>query len=91
MRSRVANIAAFLSEPLDVHELRQRIVQRIWGSLDPPLLELGETDWSAVQTLVERKYGTWEWNYGRSPACNVQRAKRFATGEVDLRIQVEHG
>lgn len=91
VRSRVANISEFLSEPLEVHELRQRIVERIWGHRDPPLLELGEPDWSAVRTLVERKYGTWEWNYGESPACNVQRAKRFATGEVDLRIQVERG
>ena len=91
VRSRVANISEFLSRPLDVHELRERIVARIWGEDDPPRLELGEPDWAGVEALVERKYGAWEWNYGESPACNVQRSKRFPTGEVDLRIQVERG
>ena len=52
------------------------------SSLRSPRLEPRDADWGDVRRLVERKYGTWEWNYGESPACNVQRARRFATGEV---------
>ena len=91
VRSRVANISEFLSQPLDVHELRERIIEGIWGHRDPPRLDLEERDWTAVEELVERKYGAWEWNHGESPACNVQRSRRFPTGEIDLRIQVERG
>lgn len=92
VRSRVANISEFLSEPLSVHGLRDRIVERIFGDRpETPLHELGESDWRAVRELAERKYDSWEWNYGESPAFNVQRVKRFPMGEIDVRIQVERG
>jgi len=92
VRSRVANISEFLSEPLDVHGLRERIVERIFGSRSAvPMLELTEADLLAVDELKRTKYDTWEWNYGESPAFNVQRVKRFTMGEIDVRIQVERG
>jgi len=34
-------------------------------------------DIAAVNKLVEEKYGTWEWNFGKSPAYNYERAIRF--------------
>jgi lipoate---protein ligase len=40
---------------------------------------------------VARKYGTWEWNFGENPACNIQRARRFPAGEIDARIDVQRG
>lgn len=92
VRSRVANISEFLTGPLTVEGLRQRLVQRIFaGHAAPPELELNEADWDAVSKLVAEKYGTWEWNYGKSPACNVQRARRFPFGEIDVRIDVQDG
>jgi lipoate-protein ligase A len=92
VRSRVANISEFLPHPLTVEELRERIVERIFGTGEArPFLGLTDADLRAVGELVERKYDTWEWNYGESPPFNVQRAKRFPAGEIDLRIQVERG
>jgi lipoate-protein ligase A len=40
---------------------------------------------------VRRKYGAWSWNYGQDPACNVQRARRFPAGELDARLDIQHG
>lgn len=92
VRSRVANISEFLDSPLSVDELRGRIVERIFGTREnPPLLPLDDEDWHEIHALRDRKYGTWDWNYGEAPAFNVQRVKRFPAGEVDLRIQVERG
>ena len=39
----------------------------------------------------DSKYRSWDWNYGESPAFNLQRVQRFAIGEVDARLQVEQG
>jgi lipoate-protein ligase A len=94
IRSRVANIAEFLDGPLDVGELRERIVEAIFGTRDRAriaMLEISDRDWEAVHALVASKYGTWEWNYGENPDCNVQRARRFPSGEIDVRLDVQQG
>ena len=94
VRSRVANISEFLPAPIDVAELRERILERIFGTRDReklPLLALDERDWSAARELMGRKYGTMAWNYGENPRSNVQRAQRFAGGEIDVRIDVQEG
>ncbi|HEY5087865.1 MAG TPA: lipoate--protein ligase, partial [Gemmatimonadaceae bacterium] len=94
IRSRIANISEFLSEPITVIELRERIIERIFGTRDRasiPTLELTDADWVEVDALVKRKYGSWDWNYGENPRCNVQRSRRFAAGEIDVRVNVEAG
>ena len=94
IRSRVANISEFLPAPLAVEELRERIVERIFGTRDRaavPTVALTDDDWVAVHALVARKYGAWAWNYGENPRCNVQRAQRFAAGEIDVRLDVQQG
>jgi lipoate-protein ligase A len=94
IRSRVANICEFLETPIDVNELRERIVERIFGTRDRariPQIALTDEDWTAVHALVAGKYGTWAWNYGENPPSNVQRARRFPAGELDVRLDVRDG
>jgi len=94
IRSRVANITEFVREPVTVHELRERILEAIFGTRDRariPTLALTDDDWAAVHALVERKYGAWAWNYGEDPPSNVRRAQRFPAGEIDVRIDVQLG
>src|SRR6478672_9365195 len=94
IRSRVANISEFLGAPVDVTELRERIVERIFGTRDRarvPQIALGDADWEAVHALVAGKYGTWAWNYGENPSSNVARARRFPVGEIDVRLDVHEG
>jgi lipoate-protein ligase A len=94
IRSRVANISEFLSEPIFVDELRDRILERIFGTRDRallPSLVINPADWQATRELVERRYGNWNWNYGENPPSNVQRAQRFPAGEIDVRLDVHGG
>jgi lipoate-protein ligase A len=94
IRSRVANISEFLREPITVDELRERILERIFGTRDRariPRVALGDADWSAAHELLERRYGNWNWNFGENPPCNVQRVRRFPAGEIDARLDVHGG
>jgi lipoate-protein ligase A len=94
IRSRVANIREFVREPIDVEELRERILEAIFGTRDRariPTMALTPGDWEAIDALVVRKYGAWSWNYGENPSANVQRARRFPAGEIDARIDVQAG
>ena len=101
IRSRVANIREFLAPSgeaagaaITIEELRERIIERIFGTRDRdriPTLELTDADWVGIGELVTRKYGTWSWNFGENPASNVQRSRRFPAGEIDVRIDVQSG
>ena len=94
VRSRVANISEFLATPLDVRELRELILERIFGTRDRtgiPQLTLTDADWEGARQLFTERYDNWDWNYGRSPASNLQRAVRFPAGEIDMRLDLQDG
>ncbi|HEU4642080.1 MAG TPA: lipoate--protein ligase [Gemmatimonadaceae bacterium] len=90
VRSRVANINEFLSAPVTVEELRRRLLDHVFpgGVAERPL---SDAEWREVEALADRKYRTWDWNYGESPDFNLQRAKRFPIGEIDVRLEVTDG
>ena len=92
IRSRVANISEFLSAPVTVDDLRERLLERIFGTRDQakiPSLVLDDADRRGIDGLHAHKYGTAKWNYGENPRSNVQRAKRFPIGEIDVRLDVQ--
>jgi lipoate-protein ligase A len=93
IRSRVANISEFLAEPMSIEQFKERLLRSIFGSSgDIPYYELSEQDWINVRKLAEERYRSWEWNYGRSPAFNVQQKQRIeGVGTFDIRLQVEEG
>jgi lipoate-protein ligase A len=92
VRSRVANISEFLKEPLKIEDFRQLLLEGLYEESEPfESYRLTPEEWTAVHQLKKEKYDTWDWNYGRSPKFNIQRSKRFAIGEIDLRIFVEKG
>jgi len=93
IRSRVANISEFLQEPMTTEEFRQKLLQSLFeDSEEIPVYELSEGDWDKVRKLADERYRSWEWNYGRSPAFNVQQRKRIeGVGTFDVRLQVEEG
>lgn len=90
VRSRVANINEFLAPPVTVEELRGRLLDHVFpeGVAERALTD---AEWREVEALSERKYRTWTWNYGESPPFNLQRAKRFPIGEIDVRLEVADG
>lgn len=103
IRSRVANIAELVAErggppgggpAVTVDSLRDALLERIFGTRDltrVPQVEMTAEDWRAVETLAVEKYGAWAWTYGEDPPSDVQRARRFAAGEIDVRLAVAGG
>lgn len=92
IRSRVGNIADFLTEPLTVEQFRRLLLTNIFeGNADIPEYVLTEEDWKNIYTLSEERYQQWDWNYGKSPKCNIQKSHRFPVGSIDVRLEVNKG
>ncbi|MEL7645959.1 MAG: lipoate--protein ligase, partial [Anaerolineaceae bacterium] len=96
VRSRVANITEFLTEPVDILSFRRQVLLGVFqqqaasGSVIPEY-QLTPADWSAVQQLARERYQSWEWNYGSSPAFNLRRSVRYAGGEIEVYLVVQKG
>ena len=92
VRSRVTNIAAHLDQPMTVEEFLQGLEEYLLSTM-PGLTarELTGEERAQVEKLVEEKYGTWEWNFGRSPEYQFQRSARYPFGIVDLFLTVKDG
>jgi lipoate---protein ligase len=92
IRSRVANISEFLSEPMDIEQFRSHLLKNIFSeSNDIPEYVLTEEDWSKIHELSKERYQNWNWNYGKSPKFNSQHSHRFPVGSIDVRLEVNKG
>ncbi len=92
VRSRVVNIGDFLPATFAMGDFRAALLKHLFpGHATAPQYRLTPQDLEKVREMAETKYRTWEWNYGESPAFNLQRVQRYAIGEVDARLFVEKG
>lgn len=97
VRSRVTNIKPFLSEDkqeMTTEEFRQEILLKIFGvdSIDQvKTYELTDQDWAAINKISEQYYRNWDWNYGKSPAFNLESRHRFPIGSIEMKMNVADG
>ncbi|TCK84773.1 lipoate--protein ligase [Albibacterium bauzanense] len=92
VRSKVANINEFLSEPLNMDEFKEIILEAIFEGrehIDEYLLK--EEDWQLIHQISQEKYKQWEWNFGRSPKFSIIKSSRFPMGGIEVKLIIEHG
>ncbi len=53
--------------------------------------KLTAADWEKIHEISAKRYGNWDWNYGKSPKFDLTRTKRFPVGAVDVRLNVQKG
>lgn len=46
---------------------------------------------ACIQELYDKKYSTWEWNFGASPEYGTNRYKRFPCGFVEVSMDISGG
>lgn len=92
VRSRVTNIMDYLEDKSFTIEQFKELLLKTIGEIYP--LEeyvLSEAELKRIQELVDTKFSTWEWNYGKSPRFNITKTQKFPFGIIDARINVEKG
>jgi len=92
VQSRVTNISEHLTEAMSVTDFEKGLVTFITNHYpETERYEFNETDMKAINQKVINKYGSWEWNFGKSPQYNYSRTFRTKGGTVEIDLQVENG
>lgn len=91
VRSRVTNIQPYLKDNISLDGFKDALLKFLLNDENYKEKEyiLTDKDLLSINELVEKKYSTWEWNYGESPEFNIEKSKRFAGGKLDLRFNVK--
>lgn len=91
VRSFVTNVQEYLPKGMDIVALRNALLAGIFGGQVIPSFRLTDRDWEQIREIATQRYLTWDWNYGRSPAFNIQKSEKLPVGKLDARIWVEKG
>ena len=93
VRSRITNISEHLSEPVSVEDFIRAIESHVQRMFPQAVLRpFTAEEEAAVNGLVERKYGTYEWNYGSSPAYGYRRGLHTEKGgNIEVHCRVADG
>ncbi|HNQ42806.1 MAG TPA: lipoate--protein ligase [Candidatus Cloacimonadota bacterium] len=92
VRARVTNVSDHLKSPMQLAEFIPLVRAKVHGMYPQSRNYFFTTaDKAAIQSLVESKYDTWDWNYGKSPQFTLAQAVRTAAGTVELYLNVEAG
>jgi lipoate---protein ligase len=93
VRSRVTNISEHLAEPMDVMQFAGLVQDHIVEKYpDSTFYDLTDEDHRRIREMVEKKYGTWEWNFGYSPRYNLKRVLATErSGTIEFNMDVHDG
>jgi lipoate-protein ligase A len=92
VRSRITNVSEHLQTPLTVLEFINLVFNHILEMYeDAKIYEITEEDIKKINELVEKKYSTWEWNFGYSPEYNFSKSVRTEGGTLEVSMFVENG
>ena len=86
VRSRVANLCEYLPEIPNIQTFSQRLEEILSNNHSDTEYQLSETDLTNIQQLTDKKFATWEWNYGRSPKATLSHSARLACGTVEIHL-----
>lgn len=88
--SSVTNVALHLEETPDMAAFRSHLL-RAFNLEEQTPRRLLKVEWDEVRRLARSKYGDWQWNFGRSPACVIEKQITIAGKTVPLHLHIDGG
>lgn len=92
VRSRVTNISEHLPAGMSLEDFQRELIHQVFDEYgNREVYELSEQERHEAEELRRQRYISWEWNYGRSPACNLSRAAFFPWGQMEVQMDIQQG
>jgi len=92
VQSRVTNIKDYLKEDYTIEEFRSYIIKQVVKDIDDATVyEYSDKDLANINELVDKKFNTWEWNFGASPKYNFNKHLKTSAGRIELYINTNKG
>ncbi len=97
IRSRVTNIKPFLDDSyqyMNAKDFRDQLLLHIYDTDSKDNVKeyvLTEEDWEKIEAFADEYTANWDWNYGKSPAFDLERSERLSVGTVEVKMNVRKG
>lgn len=93
VKSRVTNVYPYLNKDISIDGFKDTLLKYFMNDENYKEKEyiLTEEDIIKIKELMKTRFSTWEWNYGESPAFDVEKGKRYAGGKLELKFNVADG
>lgn len=89
--SRVCKIADCTSQSISMEQIKKDILLQLSKNEKVEKGIVTDSMRRSIKELARNKYESWEWNYGKTPAYNIKRERRFSAGTVRVLMQVGEG
>ncbi|MBE6926557.1 MAG: lipoate--protein ligase [Ruminococcaceae bacterium] len=92
VRSRITNLKPLLPTGTTLEDFRDALLKALFENEQMERYALTDSDLAAINALKESRYGTWAWNWGASPACDMVFSGRIeGCGQLSFQFRVEKG
>lgn len=92
VRSRITNLKPLLPEGTTLEDFRDALRNALFENAQMEVYTLTDADLAAIAALKDDRYGTWAWNWGASPACDMTLSGRVeGCGHLSFQFRVEKG
>lgn len=89
--SRVTNISSHLKEKMSVEEFKDYIYDYLLKDTGCLLETYSSFEIKKIEEIRDKRYHTWEWNYGHSPQYQYRNTAKLRGGHVEVILDVKKG
>lgn len=93
VRARVSNIKPYIGEENTVEDFKRLLLAEIFKQAGAALKEykLNAEDIKGIEKIKSERFGTREWNFGKSPKGSFKKGIKLPFGWIELCFDVEKG
>lgn len=90
VRQRVTNVVDHMEEKITPEAFKELMLRSMNKNVSSTY-ELTDEDREEIEKIAENKFRSWDWNYGRSPAYEITKGRRFDGGKLEVYLNLDRG